>query len=147
MATAVLLPHHKHHPASMESTRGHAMVQKRARRQSISFVSTHLLVSAHLFSSSNFSPHPPKTRSCSPPHSPALRVMHRACSYHNGVKSPDPGTGEHGYHQLQDHRQVDGNSVSFLHTCGGKTDTSFTQMNTLLQRRIYTRKSMFICTQ
>lgn len=64
----MLLPHHKHHhPASMESTRGHAMVQKRARRQSISFVSTHLLVSAHLFSSSSFSPHHPKTRSCSPP--------------------------------------------------------------------------------
>lgn len=68
MATAVLLPHHKHHhPASTESTRGHAMVQKRARKQGVSFTSTHLLVSAHLFRSSSFSPHPPKTRGCSPP--------------------------------------------------------------------------------
>lgn len=44
------------------------MVQKTARKQSVSFVSTHLLVSAYLFSPSSFSPHPPKrrVRSCSP---------------------------------------------------------------------------------
>lgn len=37
-------------------------------------------------------------------------------SYHYGVNSTYPGTGQHGVDELWDHGQVDGNPVSLFHT-------------------------------